>query len=140
MYEGTGTHARTSDNRPQAGKTGTTDNIRDAWFCGFTPDLATCVWIGYPVSEKYPLHGVEGVGTVYGGTLPAAIWHGFMDAALAHTPPHDFPKPKNPPTFISNFRSEFTERAVVVAPPVTTDPKKPKNDKNRDGGAAGGGR
>ena len=140
MYEGTGTHARTSDNRPQAGKTGTTDNIRDAWFCGFTPDLATCVWIGYPVSEKYPLHGVEGVGTVYGGTLPAAIWHGFMDAALAHTPPHDFPKPKNPPTFISNFRSEFTERAVVVAPPVTTDPKKPKNGKNRDGGAAGGGR
>ena len=84
------------------------------------------MWIGYPVSEKYPLHGVEGVGTVYGGTLPAAIWHGFMDAALAHTPPHDFPKPKNPPTFISNFRSEFTERAVVVAPPVTTDPKKPK--------------
>ncbi len=34
--------------------------------------------------------------------------------------PHDFPEPKNPPTFISNFRSEFTERAVVVAPPVPT--------------------
>jgi penicillin-binding protein 1A len=140
VHSGTGTHARMSDDRPEAGKTGTTDNIRDAWFCGYTPDLATCVWIGYPVSEKYPLRGVEGVGTVFGGTLPAAIWHGFMDAALAHTPPHDFPKPKNPPTFIPNFRSEFTERAVVVAPPVTTDKKKPKNDKNRDGGAAGGGR
>ncbi len=140
MRAGTGTHARTTDDRPQAGKTGTTDNIRDAWFCGFTPDLATCVWIGYPVSEKYPLHGVEGVGTVFGGTLPAAIWHGFMDAALAHTPPHDFPAPKNPPTFISNFRSEFTERAVSVAPPpATTDKTKPKNGKNRGGGAAGGG-
>ena len=138
MRGGTGTHARTSDGRPQAGKTGTTDNIRDAWFCGYTPDLATCVWIGYPVSEKYPLHGVEGVGTVFGGTLPAAIWHGFMDEALRKVSAHDFPEPKNPPTFISNFRSEFTERAVVVAPPPP--PEKPKKgDKGRDGGAAGGG-
>ena len=75
---------------------------------------------------------------VFGGTLPAAIWHGFMDAALAKVSPHDFPEPKNPPTFISNFRSEFTERAVVVAPPVTPDKPK-KGDKGRDGGAAGGG-
>jgi penicillin-binding protein 1A len=140
VYSGTGTHARTSDNRPQAGKTGTTDNSRDAWFCGYTPDLATCVWIGYPISEKYPLYGVEGVGTVYGGTLPAAIWHEFMNGALEHTPPHDFPAPKNPPTFISNFRSEFTARAVYIAPPVVPDKKPKKNGKNRDGGAAGGGR
>jgi membrane peptidoglycan carboxypeptidase len=140
MYSGTGTRARMSDNRPQAGKTGTTDNVKDAWFCGFTPDLATCVWIGYPISERYPLRGVEGVGTVYGGTLPAAIWHGYMDGALAKVAPHDFPKPKNPPTFISNFRSEFTERAVYVAPPPPPDKKKSKGDKPRDGGAAGGGR
>ena len=139
MRGGTGTRARTSDDRPQAGKTGTTDNVRDAWFCGYTPDLATCIWIGYPVSEKYPLRGIEGVGTVYGGTLPAAIWHGFMNAALAKVPAHAFPAPKNPPTFISNFRSEFTQRAVVVAPTVPTD-KKPKKSKPRDGGAAGGGR
>jgi penicillin-binding protein 1A len=138
MHSGTGTRARLSDNRPEAGKTGTTDNVRDAWFCGFTPDLATCVWIGYPVSEKFPLRGVEGVGTVYGGTLPAAIWKGFMEPALARVPAHPFPKPKNPPTFISNFRSEFTERAVYIAPPVITDPKKPKSDKPRGGGGAGG--
>jgi penicillin-binding protein 1A len=141
VHSGTGTHARMSDDRPEAGKTGTTDNVRDAWFCGYTPDLATCVWIGYPINEKYPLRGVEGVGTVYGGTLPAAIWHRYMDAALAHTPPHAFPAPKNRPTFISNFRSEFTERAVYVPPPpVTKDKKKSKNGKNRGGGAAGGGR
>ncbi|MDX6377391.1 MAG: penicillin-binding protein [Gaiellaceae bacterium] len=140
MHSGTGTRARMSDNRPQAGKTGTTDNVKDAWFCGFTPDLATCVWIGYPISERYPLRGVEGVGTVYGGTLPAAIWHGYMDGALAKVAPHEFPKPKNPPTFISNFRSEFTERAVYVAPPPPPDKKKSKGDKPRDGGAAGGGR
>ncbi len=52
----------------------------------------------------------------------------------------DFPAPKNPPTFISNFRSEFTARAVVIVPPVVPDKKPKKNDKNRGGGAAGGGR
>jgi penicillin-binding protein 1A len=135
---GTGTRAHLADDRPEAGKTGTTDNIRDAWFCGYTPDLATCVWIGYPISEKYPLHDVEGVGTVYGGTLPAAIWHGFMEGALAHTAPHDWPTPKNAPDYISNFRSEFTQRAIVIVPP-TPDKKKPKGDKAHGGGAAGGG-
>ena len=138
---GTGTRAHLADDRPEAGKTGTTDNIRDAWFCGYTPDLATCVWIGYPVSEKYPLHGVEGVGTVYGGTLPAQIWHGFMEGALSHTAAHDWPKPKNPPHYIPNFSSEFTQRAVVVLPPATTDKKKKKSgkgDKSHGGGAAGG--
>ena len=83
IRRGTGTPRGPADDRPEAGKTGTTDNIRDAWFCGYTPDLATCVWIGYPISEKYPLHNVEGVGTVYGGTLPALIWHGYMEGALA---------------------------------------------------------
>jgi penicillin-binding protein 1A len=136
---GTGTKAHLDDDRPEAGKTGTTDNIRDAWFCGYTPDLATCVWIGYPISEKYPLHGVEGVGTVYGGTLPAAIWHGYMEGALAHTPPHDWPTPKNPPDYISNFRSEFTQRAIVIVPPAPTT-KKSKGDKAHGGGAAGGGK
>jgi membrane peptidoglycan carboxypeptidase len=81
------------------------------------------------------------VGTVYGGTLPAQIWHGFMEGALSHTPAHDWPKPKNPPHYIPNFSSEFTQRAVVVLPPATTDKKKKKSgtgDKSHGGGAAGG--
>jgi penicillin-binding protein 1A len=136
---GTGTKAHLDDDRPEAGKTGTTDDIRDAWFCGYTPDLATCVWIGYPISEKYPLHDVEGVGTVYGGTLPAMIWHGYMEGALAHTPPHDWAPPKNPPQFIPNFTSEFTQRAVVIAPTPPPDKKKTKKGAAHTGGAAGGG-
>ena len=71
--------------RPAAGKTGTTSSFRDAWFVGFTPDLVAAVWIGNddyaPMNESY------------GGNIPARIWARFMRAALANTPPHDFPFP-----------------------------------------------
>ena len=49
--------------RPAAGKTGTAENFKDAWFCGYVPQLATCVWIGYPKAE-ISLYDVEGVGAV----------------------------------------------------------------------------
>ncbi len=137
MVGGTGRNARTTDQRPQAGKTGTTDDAADAWFCGYTPDLATCVWIGYPVSEQFPLRNIEGVSTVFGGTLPSDIWQIFMDGALRNVPASDFPEPKSPPKYIANFRSEFTERAVEVIPPAIK--KEIENAKGRDGGAAGGG-
>ena len=75
---GTGTNARSSDNRPQAGKTGTTDNYTDAWFCGYTPDIATCVWVGYP-NERREMYNIEGYSSVSGPTLPSDIWHLYMD-------------------------------------------------------------
>ena len=139
MRGGTGTRARTSDDRPQAGKTGTTDNVSDAWFCGYTPDLATCVWIGYPVTEKYSLHNVEGVGTVFGGTLPAAIWHGFMDAALAQGVAARLPGAEEPADLHLELplRVHRARRRGGAAGDPTTRPK--KGDKGRDGGAAGGG-
>ena len=56
------------------------------------PQLATCVWVGYPKGE-IPLLNVEGVGEVVGGTLPAEIWHDFMDPAVAKLPIKDFPTP-----------------------------------------------
>ena len=87
---GTGTAAYIG--RPAAGKTGTAENYQDAWFCGFVPQLATCVWIGYPAGE-IPLLNVEGVGTVFGGTLPARIWHDFMAPAVAPLPVKTFPTP-----------------------------------------------
>ena len=76
---GTGTAAALG-SRPVAGKTGTAENFQDAWFCGYVPQLATCVWIGYPKGE-IPLLNVEGVGEVFGGTLPAEIWHNYMAAS-----------------------------------------------------------
>jgi penicillin-binding protein 1A len=119
ITSGTGTRARTTDGRPQAGKTGTTEKEHDAWFCGYTPDLATCVWIGYPVSESFSLQNVEGVGTVFGGTLPAMIWHDFMDTALADVPPNDWPEPRNPVDF-KPWLTQFTLRAQAAAADTTT--------------------
>jgi penicillin-binding protein 1A len=82
IQSGTGTAAAL--DRPVAGKTGTTDDHADAWFCGYTPDLATTVWVGYPQAE-IPMNSVHGI-SVAGGTFPAEIWRRFMDPALAESP------------------------------------------------------
>lgn len=81
--KGTGTAA--AIGRPIAGKTGTAERFVDAWFCGYVPQLATCVWVGYPHREV-PMNDVEGYAPVYGGTIPARIWHDFMSRALARVP------------------------------------------------------
>lgn len=87
---GTGTAARIG--RPAAGKTGTTQQYRDAWFCGYTPDVAASVWVGYPDAQKEMLsiHGRK----VTGGGFPAEIWAAFMKAALKGTPSTEFKQPK----------------------------------------------
>jgi penicillin-binding protein 1A len=87
-----GTGRAAAIGRPVAGKTGTAENFQDAWFCGYVPQLATCVWVGYPRGE-IPLYNVEGVGQVAGGTLPAEIWHDFMGPAVGPLPVENFPTP-----------------------------------------------
>ncbi|HET7571147.1 MAG TPA: transglycosylase domain-containing protein [Gaiellaceae bacterium] len=87
-----GTATSAAIGRPAAGKTGTAESFQDAWFCGFVPQLATCVWIGYPKGE-IPLLGVEGYGEVFGGTLPATIWRRFMSEAVGPLAVKDFPTP-----------------------------------------------
>jgi len=84
-----GTGRAADIGRPQAGKTGTTDNYADAWFCGYTPDLSCAVWVGYP-QGLIPMTNVHGI-TVFGGTFPAQIWKAFMGPALANTPKTPFP-------------------------------------------------
>ncbi|HYT78309.1 MAG TPA: penicillin-binding transpeptidase domain-containing protein, partial [Actinomycetota bacterium] len=91
VSSGTGTAARLGD-RPSAGKTGTTQDFRDAWFCGYVPQLTTCVWMGYQRSQR-PMHNVEGVPNVFGGSIPAQIWNDFMTQALVNVPPKNFPTP-----------------------------------------------
>ena len=78
--------------RPAAGKTGTTDDHADAWFVGYTPDLVTAVWVGYP-HARVPMTNVHGI-TVFGGTFPASIWRTFMLRALADVPPTEFDMPR----------------------------------------------
>ena len=80
---GTGTAA--NPGRPAAGKTGTAENFKDAWFCGFVPQLTTCVWVGYPQAE-IPLLNIDGFPQVFGGSVPALIWHDFMVPALHGQP------------------------------------------------------
>jgi penicillin-binding protein 1A len=91
VLEGTGVGAYFG--RPAAGKTGTTDNHADGWFSGFTPQLETTVWVGYPQGE-IPMENVHGIA-VAGGTFPATIWRLFMEAALAHAPALDWRQPLN---------------------------------------------
>jgi penicillin-binding protein 1A len=87
---GTGTNAYIG--RPAAGKTGTAQDYVDAWFCGYVPRLATCVWVGYPEGE-IPLENVEGYSAVFGGTIPALIWHDFMLKATERMPVQEFATP-----------------------------------------------
>lgn len=82
IAHGTGTAADLG--RPAAGKTGTTSSLADAWFDGYTPDLAAAVWVGYP-SARVPMRNVHGI-RVYGGTFPAQIWRTFMTAASRNQP------------------------------------------------------
>ena len=87
VLEGTGTRAR-SLARPVAGKTGTTNDQADAWFMGFSPDVATGVWVGFD-ETKYLGPGETGAHAA----LP--IWVDYMRAALDGRPTRDFAVPAN---------------------------------------------
>ena len=81
--------------RPMAGKTGTTENYGDAWFVGYTPQLAVAVWVGYPTTLKPMLTEFHG-DAVTGGSFPALIWKSFMEKALKNEEPVGFPAPAVP--------------------------------------------
>ncbi len=78
VSSGTGTRAQVP-GRSVAGKTGTTDNYADAWFVGYTPELAVAVWVGYP-DRLRPMLTEFGGEPVTGGTLPAQIWKAFVSS------------------------------------------------------------
>jgi penicillin-binding protein 1A len=80
---GTGKHAQI--DRPAAGKTGTSQNFRDAWFIGLTAQLVTGVWVGN--DDNKPMNKVTG------GSLPVDIWHDYMLEALAGVPAAPLPLP-----------------------------------------------
>jgi penicillin-binding protein 1A len=111
---GTGTSANIG--RPAAGKTGTAQDYVDAWFCGYVPRLATCVWIGYPKGE-IPLENVEGYSAVYGGTIPALIWHDFMLKATEHMAVQEFPTP--------SFEGYTTGAPTPPPPPSPSESPEP---------------
>jgi membrane peptidoglycan carboxypeptidase len=99
-------------SRPAAGKTGTTDESKDTWFVGYTPQLATAVWTGHS-NSKSPLKNVRVngayYGQIYGATINAPTWKRFMLGALANTPAVGFPQPD----------SVLLQGAKIAVPDVT---------------------
>jgi penicillin-binding protein 1A len=103
VQSGTGTRA--AFGRPAAGKTGTAELNVDAWFAGYTPELATAVWMGF-TSAEIPLDSVHGIA-VTGGSFPAEMWRLFMEPALDNTEPTAFPEPKVWPEWKPFTRGEY---------------------------------
>jgi 1A family penicillin-binding protein len=133
IQQGTATGA--DINRPAAGKTGTSQNYRDAWFVGYTPQLTTAVWVGYAGTEK-PMTDVHGI-RVFGGTFPASIWRDFMRSALATMPVADFVTAPDPVyTWNDNWH-----RYVPPPPPapIVTKTRKKKSTGGSTGTGGGGG-
>jgi len=90
---GTGTRA-VLDDRPIAGKTGTHQGFREAWFIGFIPQYTSSVWIGF-AEEQLPLTDVEingeVVSNVSGGRVPAPMWKEFMEKVVENLPVEEWP-------------------------------------------------
>jgi penicillin-binding protein 1A len=88
MVSGTGTRAAVP-GYDLAGKTGTTSDYKDAWFCGFTGGFASCIWMGR--DDARPMVRVSGAGA------PSEAWHGFMASALKRVPVRAIPAGRPPP-------------------------------------------
>jgi len=112
---GTGTGARIG--RPAAGKTGTTENNRDAWFVGFTCRLTTAVWVGYP--DGTFMRSVHGI-SVTGGSFPATIWRKYMTVATRGEDRCSFENPPDPPDATSTTSSSTTSSSTSTSSTTTS--------------------
>jgi penicillin-binding protein 1A len=113
-----GTGTRANFGRPTAGKTGTTENHADAWFCGYLPNLEATVWVGYPQGE-IPMENVHGVA-VAGGSFPAEIWRLFMERVMRYSPAQDFALPKTYPVWRYFQRGRYAIQFVSSSTTTTT--------------------
>ncbi|MGH3072526.1 MAG: transglycosylase domain-containing protein [Gaiellaceae bacterium] len=100
-----GTGVGADYGQPAAGKTGTTEEWSDAWFCGYTPRLGTTVWVGYP-KGKISMESVHGI-PVTGGSFPAQIWRLFMSSAIGQLEPEEFPEPQDWPEWVEFERGQY---------------------------------
>ncbi|MFJ2263645.1 transglycosylase domain-containing protein [Streptomyces sp. NPDC087844] len=115
--KGTGTAAKLT-NRPVAGKTGTTDGNKSAWFVGYTPQLSTAISMyrldddeSNKKREFLEMYGTGGQDKIHGASFPAEIWHDYMEQALKGTKVEQFPTPEPIGTVVND---------VVVPTPTPT--------------------
>ncbi|MEJ8643479.1 penicillin-binding transpeptidase domain-containing protein [Streptomyces sp. MS1.HAVA.3] len=119
--------------RPAAGKTGTTDENKSAWFVGYTPELSTSVALFRtdPNSADRKLISMKGVGdipSIHGGDIPAQIWTEYMREALEGAPVKDFPEPEDIGVVADSAGAPSPTPSVVVPPspsPSTIPPSSP---------------
>src|SRR4051794_33407358 len=136
-----GTAVNANFGCPAAAKTGTTDEFVDAWLVGYTPHLATSVWVGYP-NARVSMTSVHGI-SVQGGSFPAQIWHDYM--LTAHGTECDgFPPPTEQPRF-SAFYGEHSANGLKSGSggyyngsPSTGSAPAPSTGTDTGGNGAGG--
>ena len=77
--------------RPSAGKTGTTEKFRDAWYVGYIPQLTTSVWVGYPKPKS--MVNINGLDQINGENYPLDIYSAYMEQAVNEFPEQEFDVP-----------------------------------------------
>src|SRR6266568_878474 len=131
VTSGTGQRAKAL-GRPVAGKTGTTNDMKDAWFVGYVPQLVAGVWVGYDQERSLGSGGS-------GGQAAAPIWTDFMQRSLAVIPAQSFPPPANVTFALINPRTgrlarEGSEGSVMECFISGTEPTSYDGDPAKGGG------
>ncbi len=145
VQHGTGTEAEIS-GVDVAGKTGTTTNYADAWFVGWSPQMTTAVWVGFP-NRLVPMTSDFNGAPVEGGTYPAIIWHNFMEQALqilaAENPPKGHSSKTSSTTDTTGVGSSAPSSAgssgTPTSPTPTTSGAGTTGGSNTGGGTNAGG-
>ena len=119
-----GTATRAQIGRPIAAKTGTTNDFRDAWLVGYTPQLATAVWLGYEIPT--PMTGILGWDRVSGGSVPAELWGRYM--AVAMEPYEVVPLPEVP---LARWNGSCSQDRDDFEPGEQRCPKREKKNDDR---------
>ncbi|MGW1671105.1 transglycosylase domain-containing protein [Streptomyces sp. NPDC002324] len=126
--EGTGTSAQLP-GRDVAGKTGTTDGNKSAWFVGYTPQLSTAISM-YRMDDDesnknrtfLEMYGTGGQETIHGASFPAEIWHDYMEDALKNEPAVDFPEPEPIGVIVNDDPDPTPTPTPTVSEEETPDP------------------
>ncbi|MDH6579015.1 transglycosylase domain-containing protein [Kitasatospora sp. MAP5-34] len=140
--KGTAANIKIDDGRPFAGKTGTTDNRYAAWFDGYTPDLATAVWLGGPtgnVSMRDISIGGSYRTQVYGADGPGPIWQMAMNDVLLGTPITQFQLVQIPDATATPDPNAGSTPTGAASPPATDTTNGGGGATNAGGGLIGGG-
>ena len=128
ITQGTGAGYTYMGCAAEAGKTGTSEDLSDAWFVGYTPLYSTAVWVGHPQSRE---------STGFGGPTAGPIWRSFMEAAAAGNCP-EFPVPASLPE-LSGLHSDHTSSSSLAPEEGEYEPEEEGEEKEESGKKGQGG-